>query len=67
VVPASKVELADRMVKAEMLALLEHDAVKYPVEDGRKKKGGQANGNVPGSAPVLPDVDEEDLKEVRST
>lgn len=64
VVPATKLELADRLVKAEMLTLLEHDAVKYPVGDGRKKKGGQANGAAPAEAPALPDVDEEDLKEV---
>ncbi|GAQ83036.1 cell division control protein [Klebsormidium nitens] len=63
VVPATKLELADRLVKAEMLALLEHDAVKYPVEDGRKKKGPHANGGAPMEAPALEDVDEEDLKE----
>lgn len=65
VVPATKLELADRLVKAEMLALLEHDAAKYPVEDGRKKKRPHANGGTPTEAPALEDVDEENLKEVR--
>eukprot|EP00897_Mesotaenium_endlicherianum_P004400 jgi/Mesen1/3989/ME000210S03228 len=62
---------ADEMVKAEMVALLRHDAVKYPLGDGgagQKKKGKgskqQPNGpHVPVDLPELEDIEEADIKE----
>ncbi|KAI3458731.1 hypothetical protein Pfo_015394 [Paulownia fortunei] len=66
-VPPTLVEQADELIRKELLSLLEHDNVKYPLDEKAtkdKKKGGKrvANGR---SAPVplIDDFEENELKE----
>jgi len=68
----SSLEHADLSIRQEMVALLENDAVKYPVpEEGpvKDKKKGSASNVVSGrpqvDAPALDDFEEEDLNQVR--
>lgn len=66
----SSLEYADLSIRQEMVALLENDAVKYPVAEDtpvKDKKKGSANNAVSGrpqvDAPALDDFEEEDLNQ----
>ncbi|XP_065853863.1 cell division cycle 5-like protein [Euphorbia lathyris] len=66
-VPPTSIELADEMIRKELLSLLEHDNAKYPLDEKmnkEKKKGAKrsANGSA-ASIPVIEDYGEDDLKE----
>lgn len=62
-VPPTDIELADEMVRKELLSLLEHDNAKYPLNDKEKKKGAKRGAN---SVPVIEEFEEELLKEADS-
>ncbi|WOK92731.1 cell division cycle 5-like protein [Canna indica] len=69
-VPPTSFEQADEMINKELLALLEHDNVKYPIDEKtveKKKKGSKrlANGKSP-AIPELEDMEEDQLKEADS-
>ncbi|KAK6123922.1 hypothetical protein DH2020_042341 [Rehmannia glutinosa] len=66
-VPPTLVEQADELIRKELLSLLEHDNVKYPLDEKatkEKKKGGKraANGKSL-SVPSIDDFEEDTLKE----
>ncbi|XP_059665760.1 cell division cycle 5-like protein [Cornus florida] len=66
-VPPTLIEQADEMVRKELVSLLEHDNVKYPLDEKaekEKKKGGKraANGKSV-SVPEIEDFEEDELKE----
>lgn len=67
-VPPTLVEQADELIRKELLSLLEHDNIKYPLDEKaikEKKKGGKraANGkSIP--VPSIDDFEEDELKEV---
>ncbi|PRQ41715.1 putative transcription factor MYB-HB-like family [Rosa chinensis] len=70
VVPPTSIEQANEMIAKELLSLLEHDNVKYPLDekvDKRKKKGTKrsANGSTP-TVPEIEDFEEDELKEADS-
>ncbi|KAK4745864.1 hypothetical protein SAY87_012176 [Trapa incisa] len=64
-VPPTPIEMADEMVIKELLALLEHDNAKYPLEEKmnkEKKKASRRSSN----GPLVPEIDnfeEDELKE----
>ncbi|CAI9774826.1 unnamed protein product [Fraxinus pennsylvanica] len=63
-VPPTLIEHADEMVRKELLQLLEHDNVKYPLEektDKEKKKGLKRGKSVP--IPAIEEFEETDLNE----
>lgn len=67
-VPPTSIELADEMIRKELLSLLEHDNAKYPLDEkaNKEKKRGVkrgANGSV--VVPLIEDFEEEEMKEVR--
>ncbi|KAL3647836.1 Cell cycle serine/threonine-protein kinase cdc5/MSD2 [Castilleja foliolosa] len=66
-VPPTLVELADELVMKEILSLLEHDNVKYPLDENAakgKKKGGKKCANEKSlPLPTLDDFEEDELKE----
>jgi pre-mRNA-splicing factor CDC5/CEF1 len=63
------IEQADASIRQEMVALLENDAVKYPIIEeasGKEKKKGSASSARPQiAASPLDDIEEEDLQNVR--
>ncbi|KAK4403939.1 Cell division cycle 5-like protein [Sesamum angolense] len=66
-VPPTLVEQADELIRKELLSLLEHDNVKYPLDEKstkEKKKGGKraANGKSV-SVPPIDEFEENELKE----
>lgn len=62
-VPPTLFEQADELINREMLALLEHDNAKYPLEDKEKeKKKGKRKERV--FIPEIEDFEEDELKEV---
>ncbi|KAF8394275.1 hypothetical protein HHK36_020482 [Tetracentron sinense] len=68
-VPPTLIEQADEMIRKELLTLLEHDNVKYPLEekvDKEKKKGVKftLNGKYTVFAPEIEDFEEDELKGV---
>ncbi|XP_058097768.1 cell division cycle 5-like protein [Magnolia sinica] len=72
-VPPTLIEQADEMIRKELLALLEHDNAKYPLDektekDKEKKKGVKrtANGKPALSIPEIEDFEEDALKEADS-
>ncbi|XP_074578523.1 LOW QUALITY PROTEIN: cell division cycle 5-like protein [Curcuma longa] len=69
-VPPTPFEQADEMINRELLALLEHDNAKYPINeksDEKKKKGTKRMSNGKLSAvPELEDFEEDQLKEADS-
>ncbi|CAA6655237.1 unnamed protein product [Spirodela intermedia] len=70
-VPPTLFEQADEMINKELLALLEHDNCKYPLDEKSekgKKKGTRraANGKSASSIPDIEDFDESQLQEVCS-
>ncbi|XP_042033139.1 cell division cycle 5-like protein [Salvia splendens] len=68
VVPLTLVEQADELVRKELLSLLEHDNIKYPLDEKatkEKKKGGKraAKGNSV-DVPTIDEFEEDELKEL---
>jgi pre-mRNA-splicing factor CDC5/CEF1 len=67
-VPPTSIEQADEMIRKELLALLEHDNAKYPLEEKpskEKKKGSKHPSNrSSASIPVIEDFEEDELKQV---
>ncbi|KAG5232684.1 cell division cycle protein [Salix suchowensis] len=67
-VPPTLIEQADEMIRKELLALLEHDNAKYPLEEKpskEKKKGSKHPSNrYAASIPVIEDFEEDELKQV---
>jgi pre-mRNA-splicing factor CDC5/CEF1 len=62
-VPPTMFEQADELINREMLALLEHDNAKYPLEEKEKeKKKGKRKEKV--YIPEIEDFEEDELKEV---
>jgi len=66
VVPPTPIEVADKMVREELLQLLEHDNAKYPLDDKAEKKKGAKNRTNRSASQVLAidDFDENELQEV---
>lgn len=68
VVPPTPIEQADEMIRKELVALLEHDNAKYPLEEKPnkdKKKGAKHHANRSAAPiPVIEDFEENELKEV---
>ncbi|GAA0182484.1 hypothetical protein LIER_30383 [Lithospermum erythrorhizon] len=65
-VPPTLIEQADESIRKELLSLLEHDNVKYPLEEKtekEKKKGSKSGAPGKSSVPVIEDFDEDQLKE----
>ncbi|WCJ43796.1 cell division cycle 5 [Euphorbia peplus] len=66
-VPPTSVELADEMIRKELLSLLEHDNAKYPLDEKmikEKKKGVKRSANGSATAiPVIEDYEEDVMKE----
>ncbi|KAF2287602.1 hypothetical protein GH714_001494 [Hevea brasiliensis] len=66
-VPPTSIELADEMIRKELLTLLEHDNAKYPLDEKQnkeKKKGAKRAANASAvSVPVIEDFEEDELKE----
>ncbi|XVF57124.1 hypothetical protein PTKIN_Ptkin06aG0178200 [Pterospermum kingtungense] len=63
-VPPTPIEQADEMIRKELLALLEHDNAKYPLDEKAnkgKKKGSKRPAT--GSIPSIEDFEEDELKE----
>ncbi|CAN8294570.1 unnamed protein product [Cochlearia groenlandica] len=65
VVPPTAIEVADEMVRKELLQLLEHDNAKYPLDEKTEKKKGAKNRANSSGAQVLAieDFDENELQE----
>ncbi|KAG7653702.1 SANT/Myb domain [Arabidopsis suecica] len=65
VVPPTPIEVADKMVREELLQLLEHDNAKYPLDEkAEKKKGAKNRTNSSASqALAIDDFDEIELQE----
>lgn len=62
-VPPTLIEQADEMIRRELLVLLEHDNVKYPIDEKiekEKKKNKRAKSV---SVPVIEEFDQDELKE----
>lgn len=66
VVPPTPIEVADKMVREELLQLLEHDNAKYPLDEKAEKKKGAKNRTNSSASQVLAieDFEENDLQEV---
>ncbi|KVI04792.1 cell division cycle 5-like protein [Cynara cardunculus var. scolymus] len=65
-VPPTLIEQADEMIRKELLSLLEHDNVKYPLDEKLekdKKKGSKRAGGKSVSIPAIEEFDEDELKE----
>ncbi|KAJ6974776.1 cell division cycle 5-like protein [Populus alba x Populus x berolinensis] len=66
-VPPTSIEQADEMIRKELLALLEHDNAKYPLEEKpskEKKKGSKhASKRSAASIPMIEDFEEDELKQ----
>ncbi|XP_019192776.1 PREDICTED: cell division cycle 5-like protein isoform X2 [Ipomoea nil] len=62
-VPPTLIEQADELIRKELLSLLEHDNVKYPIDEKseKEKKKGTKRKSVP--VPVIEDFEEDELKE----
>ncbi|MED6204531.1 Cell cycle serine/threonine-protein kinase cdc5/MSD2 [Stylosanthes scabra] len=64
-VPPTSIEQADEMIRRELLALLEHDNAKYPLDEKvtkEKKKGSKRAVNEP-VVPVIEEYQEEEMKD----
>ncbi|KAG6750679.1 hypothetical protein POTOM_045187 [Populus tomentosa] len=66
-VPPTSIEQADEMIRKELLALLEHDNAKYPLEEKpskEKKKGSKhPSKRSAASIPMIEDFEEDELKQ----
>ncbi|KAL1546835.1 Cell cycle serine/threonine-protein kinase cdc5/MSD2 [Salvia divinorum] len=66
VVPSTLVEQADELVRKELLTLLEHDNIKYPLDEKatkEKKKGKRAAKENSVDVPTIDEFGEDELKE----
>uniref|UniRef100_A0A0A0M0E8 Uncharacterized protein n=1 Tax=Cucumis sativus TaxID=3659 RepID=A0A0A0M0E8_CUCSA len=67
-VPPTPIEQADEMIRKELLALLEHDNAKYPIDEKvnkEKKKGSKRTGNGPTTViPTIDDFEQTEMEEV---
>lgn len=63
-VPPTLIEQADEMVRKELLSLLEHDNVKYPIDEKSEKEKKKGTKRKSVSVPVIEDFEEDELKEV---
>uniref|UniRef100_A0A1J3FMN4 Cell division cycle 5-like protein n=1 Tax=Noccaea caerulescens TaxID=107243 RepID=A0A1J3FMN4_NOCCA len=64
VVPPTPVEVADEMVRKELLQLLEHDNAKYPLDEKAEKKKGVKRANSSGAQVLaIEDFEENELEE----
>lgn len=63
-VPPTLIEQADEMIRKELLSLLEHDNVKYPLDDKAEKEKKKGKKRKPAPIPVIEDFEENELKEV---
>ncbi|CAE5957002.1 unnamed protein product [Arabidopsis arenosa] len=65
VVPPTPIEVDDKMVREELLQLLEHDNAKYPLDEKAEKKKGAKNRANRSASQVLAidDFDENELQE----
>ncbi|GLC50856.1 hypothetical protein PLESTB_000439400 [Pleodorina starrii] len=59
-------ERAEELVAAEMAALLTHDAIKYPVRDGRVDPKKKSSGAAPRPAGPAPPLEEFDLDQLHA-
>ncbi|XP_019094643.1 PREDICTED: cell division cycle 5-like protein isoform X1 [Camelina sativa] len=68
VVPPTPIEVADKMVREELLKLLEHDNAKYPLDDKAEKKKGAKNRTNSSASQILAieDFEEYELQEADS-
>ena len=65
-VPPTSIEQADEIIRKELLALLDHDNAKYPVDkkmNKEKKKGSKRSADTT-YVPEIEDFEEDELKEV---
>ncbi|KAL0561944.1 hypothetical protein IC582_002389 [Cucumis melo] len=66
-VPPTPIEQADEMIRKELLALLEHDNAKYPIDEKvnkEKKKGSKRTGNGPNAViPTIDDFEDTEMEE----
>ncbi|XP_047980695.1 cell division cycle 5-like protein [Salvia hispanica] len=66
VVPSTLVEQADELIRKELLSLLEHDNIKYPLDEKatkEKKKGKHAAKENSVDVPTIDEFEEDELKE----
>ncbi|XP_010490310.1 PREDICTED: cell division cycle 5-like protein [Camelina sativa] len=65
VVPPTPIEVADKMVREELLKLLEHDNAKYPLDEKAEKKKGAKNRTNSSASQILAieDFEENELQE----
>ncbi|XP_047980696.1 cell division cycle 5-like protein [Salvia hispanica] len=66
VVPLTLVEQADELIRKELLSLLEHDNIKYPLDEKatkEKKKGKRAAKENSVDVPTIDEFEEDELKE----
>ncbi|XP_010458276.1 PREDICTED: cell division cycle 5-like protein isoform X3 [Camelina sativa] len=68
VVPPTPIEVADKMVREELLKLLEHDNAKYPLDEKAEKKKGAKNRTNSSASQILAieDFEEYELQEADS-
>ncbi|EOA36815.1 hypothetical protein CARUB_v10008427mg [Capsella rubella] len=68
VVPPTPIEIADKMVREELLQLLEHDNAKYPLDEKAEKKKGAKNRTNSSASQFLAieDFEENELQEADS-
>ncbi|XP_075657397.1 cell division cycle 5-like protein [Castanea sativa] len=67
-VPPTSIEQADEIIRKELLALLDHDNAKYPVDkkmNKEKKKGSKRSADTT-YVPEIEDFEEDELKEADS-
>ncbi|OWM81508.1 cell division cycle 5-like protein [Punica granatum] len=63
-VPPTPIEMADEMVRKELLALLEHDNAKYPL-DGKMNKEKKKASKRTANGPVVPEIDDFEEDELK--
>ncbi|KAG6434701.1 hypothetical protein SASPL_106342 [Salvia splendens] len=66
VVPSTLVEQAEELIRKELLSLLEHDNIKYPLDEKatkEKKKGKRAAKDNSIDVPTIDEFEEDELKE----
>ncbi|XP_031105240.1 cell division cycle 5-like protein isoform X5 [Ipomoea triloba] len=62
-VPPTLIEQADELIRRELLSLLEHDNVKYPIDEKSEKEKKKGTKRKSVSVPVIEDFEEDELKE----
>lgn len=66
IVPPTLIEQADEMIRKELLSLLEHDNVKYPLDEKAEKEKKKGVKRKSTTVPVIEDFEENEVKEVHS-